>query len=122
MKKVRLIIIVVVMMVLPVMVFAGGKGEEEIDTGFYDTAETTASGYPFVEVSYKQKGGKNYIYIKPKNWNADYGIVKITENSQTVYRSVNETNNILPENEWSVFNNTYQSSFPNINRRFYFGV
>jgi len=105
MKKLDLIVIiaVVLMILLPSVVFAGGDMEEGIDTGFYDVAETISSGYPKINITYEQIGEKNFIYFQPKGWNVDYGIVKVIEDGQTIYRNVTKEAERLTGLNWNEY-------------------
>ena len=104
MKKVGFVIIVVVMMVLPVMVFAGGRGEEAINTGFPDNIVVTNSGFNDIAVRYDHRGGSFGMLVDIENFNVDIGFIKTSDiDGNIIYKNI-YTGEILPT---SIYNDLY---------------
>ncbi|MCF6334115.1 MAG: hypothetical protein L3J12_00035 [Spirochaetales bacterium] len=89
MKRVGFVIIVVVMMmVLPAGLFAGGNIEERHVTAIPNTIQSIDNSIPKMEITYDLTGGRTGVQLAVSNWNVDYGLYRTTENGNTVYRKI----------------------------------
>jgi len=90
MKKVGFVIVIVMMMVLPVGLFAGGNMEERHVTAIPNTIQSIDNSIPKMEITYDLAGGTTGVELAVSNWNVDYGLYRTTENGNDVYRKISD--------------------------------